>query len=156
MPCWTWSRSARTSPRPTRCSSAVTAAGAATAARPARRPVTGDQPLGECRTTPEQAALYRLTGDRHHIHIDPEAARAADLGRPVLHGLCTLGLAARELAAAAGAHPCDLRELHARFAYPVWPGDTFTLRGTADGADVAFQATVGERAVLTAGHARFA
>jgi acyl dehydratase len=124
---------------------------------PAGPPVaTGDEPLGECRTTPEQAALYRLTGDRHHIHIDPDAAVAADLGRPVLHGLCTLGLAARELAGAAGAHPCDLRELHARFAYPVWPGDTFELRGAAEGGDVSFRATVGEHAVLTAGHARFA
>jgi len=123
---------------------------------PAGPPIPpGEELLGRCRTTTEQAALYRLTGDRHHIHIDPEAARGAGLGRPVLHGLCTLGLAARELATSAGAHPCDLRELHARFAYPVWPGDTFELRGGVDDGGLSFEATVSGKAVLTSGIARF-
>jgi len=116
-----------------------------------------ERPLGRCRTSPEQAALYRLTGDRHHIHIDPDAAREAGLGTPVLHGLCTLGFAAREVAAAAGAHPCDLRELAVRFAAPVRPGDVLDLSGAVPApGEVRFMARVGESAVLTRGLARFA
>ena len=115
-----------------------------------------DRPLGSYPISPEQAALYRLTGDRHHIHIDPDAARAAGLGRPVLHGLCTLGLAAREVAAAAGAHPAELRSLRARFAAPVWPGDALGLVGAVpERGCVRFEGRVGDRVVLAAGHARF-
>ncbi|WP_205719771.1 MaoC/PaaZ C-terminal domain-containing protein [Actinomadura geliboluensis] len=42
------------------------------------------------RTATNQAALYRLLGDRHHLHIDPGAARTAGMPRPIMHGLCTL------------------------------------------------------------------
>ncbi len=90
----------------------------------------GSAPLGRFVTTSEQAALYRLTGDRHHLHIDPDAALAAGMDRPILHGLCTLGIAARAVASQAGAHPADLRDLRARFAAPVWPGDTLALTGS--------------------------
>lgn len=107
-------------------------------------------------TSPEQAALYRLTGDRHLIHIDPDAARAAGLPGVILHGLCTLGIAAREIAAAVGAHPSDLRRLEARFASPVIPGAQLQLHGTA-GSDglVQFSACSGANTVLTAGRATF-
>lgn len=125
--------------------------GPASAVEPA-----GDAALARCATTPEQAALYRLTGDRHHIHIDPGAAVAAGLGRPVLHGLCTLGLAARALGEAVGAHPCDLRELYTRFAAPVWPGDTVDLVGSVPSAGTArYEGRVGDTAVLTSGCAVF-
>lgn len=109
------------------------------------------------RTSPEQAVLYRLTGDRHLIHVDPEAARAAGLPRPILHGLCTLGFAVRELAGLLGAHPAELRSLETRFAAPVLPGDRLEVSAWGPGADGAPFAveSAGEK-VLTGGLVRFA
>ncbi|MEU6379374.1 MaoC/PaaZ C-terminal domain-containing protein [Streptomyces sp. NPDC046909] len=118
-----------------------------------------DRPSWSARfaTSPQQAALYRLTGDRHLIHIDPEAARAAGLPGVILHGLCTLGIAARQSAAASGAHPAELRGLRARFAAPVIPGDVLDLHGVpGPPGTVAFTAQVGGTAVLTDGLAVYA
>lgn len=108
-------------------------------------------------TSPQQAALYRLTGDRHLIHIDPASAQAAGLPGVILHGLCTLGIAAREAAAATGSHPADLRSLRARFAAPVVPGDTFDLLGAPQSpGTVPFTAAVGNTTVLSDGLAVYA
>ncbi|MEE4492758.1 MaoC/PaaZ C-terminal domain-containing protein [Streptomyces sp. BE230] len=115
-------------------------------------------------THDRQAALYRLLGDRHAMHIDPEAAKAAGMDRPFLHGLCTLAASLLPLAGTLGAHPAELVELEARFAAPAFPGDRLDLAGWTDtpGPDgpgdgaVRFEATAGDgRAVLTGGRARF-
>ncbi len=106
-------------------------------------------------TDPDLAALYRLTGDRHPVHIDPAVAGANGFESPILHGLCTLGIAARVVAGQAGAHPADLRELEVRLAAPVLPGDTLEIAsGDAAGA-VHFEARVGDTTVLSDGKARF-
>jgi acyl dehydratase len=101
------------------------------------------------------AALYRLTGDRHPVHIDGAVAEANGFARPILHGLCTLGIAARIVAKQIGAHPAGLAELDVRLASPVLPGDTLeVLSGERDGV-VSFEARVGETTVLSSGKARF-
>jgi hypothetical protein len=101
------------------------------------------------------AALYRLTGDRHPVHIDPEVAGANGFERPILHGLCTLGIAARIVADQAGVHPAELSELDVRLAAPVLPSDTLEIAsGDADGV-VHFEARVGDTTVLSGGKARF-
>ena len=110
---------------------------------------------GRHATDRSRAALYRLTGDLHPIHIDVEVARANGFGRPILHGLCTLGIAARMLAGPAGAHPGELRRLAARLAAPVMPGDAIDVTAHCNGAELLFQARVGERVVLTGGRAVF-
>jgi len=107
-------------------------------------------------TGPDQAALYRLLGDRHHMHIDPAAARAAGMPRPFLHGLCTLAAATLPIAEALGAHPADLTELQARFSAPVFPGDRLDLRGRSVGSALHFDAAVDGRTVLSGGRAVFA
>jgi acyl dehydratase len=108
------------------------------------------------RTTPDLAALYRLTGDLHPIHIDPEVARANGFDRPILHGLCTLGIAARVVADAAAAHPCDLRMIKARLSAPVVPGEMIAVSAQSAGEKVLFEASANDRAVLKDGHAVFA
>jgi acyl dehydratase len=79
-------------------------------------------------TRREQALLYRLNGDRNPLHSDPAYARRAGFERPILHGLCTYGFAGRAvLHAAAGSDPDRLTAMSARFAAPVYPGDTLHI-----------------------------
>lgn len=80
-------------------------------------------------TRVEQALLYRLSGDRHRLHSDPAFAREWGFDRPILHGLCTYGIACRALVSgAAGNDPTRLRGMDGRFRKPVMPGDTLTTQ----------------------------
>jgi acyl dehydratase len=97
-------------------------------------PKIGDaQPLFEHveATTPEQALLYRLSGDTNPLHADPEFAKTVGFEQgPILHGLATFGFVARALVRHACAGNGDrLRALHAAFKKPVWPGDTLRTMG---------------------------
>lgn len=81
-------------------------------------------------TSPEQAVLYRLSGDLNPLHIDPAVARLVGFDRPILHGLCTYGHAGRALLHhACGGDPARFRSLSARFSGVVFPGDELTTRG---------------------------
>ena len=82
------------------------------------------------RTSPEQAALYRLSGDLNPLHISPQMAKAVGFERPILHGLCTYGYAGRAVVrAVCGGDPSRLRSFSARFSAPVMPGDELTTAG---------------------------
>lgn len=108
----------------------------------------------EVATYATQAATYRLLGDRHHMHVDPDAARAAGQPRPFLHGLCTLAAITLGVAGRVGAHPADLRTLAGRFAAPVFPGERLVAR-VALGGETRFDATTGDRSVITGGRVSF-
>lgn len=101
----------------------------------------------EIPTRPDQALLYRLSGDLNPLHIDPAAARVAGLERPILHGLCAYGIAARAaIRTLCGDDATRLQVLNLRFAQPVLPGETLRFefwRGTEGNAS--FRATVVER-----------
>jgi len=78
-----------------------------------------------------QAHVYRLSGDYNPLHVDGTSSMVADggLDEPILHGLCTLGHAARAvLGAFAGNEPGRFRALQARFASPVKGGCTLVTR----------------------------
>lgn len=81
-------------------------------------------------TSPEQALLYRLSGDTNPLHASPQLAVSAGFDRPILHGLCTYGYAGRAiLHRACGGNPARFRSFAARFSGVVFPGDTLTTRG---------------------------
>jgi acyl dehydratase len=82
-------------------------------------------------TSPEQAALHRLNGDRNPVHIDPAAAAATGQPRPFLHGLCTFGALALALDRSAGPDR-RLTSLAGRFTQPVFPGDTLAFEAWDD------------------------
>jgi acyl dehydratase len=104
------------------------------------------------RTTANQAALYRLLGDRHDIHIDPEAAARIGQRRPILQGLCTLALVTLPLARSVGAHPADLKRLGGRFTGVVVPGDELAVRYDAGGR---FEVRDHDELVISSGTAVF-
>ena len=109
------------------------------------------------RTSPGQALLYRLTGDRNPLHTDPEFAAKGGFEQPILHGMCTYGFTARALVATV----CDsdagvLRGMDARFTRPVLPGQTLTVAVWRDGDAVAFRTAVGDEIVLDHGAATLA
>ena len=108
-------------------------------------------------TGANQALLYRLTGDLNPIHARPEAARAAKLERPILHGLCTYGFAAQSaLAALCDDQPARFRALEARFTKPVLPGQTLRADGyVLEPGKAALTVTVVETGELAIANALF-
>jgi acyl dehydratase len=79
-------------------------------------------------TREDQALIYRLSGDRNPLHSDPWFAREmAGFPKPILHGLCTYGVAGRALVAELGGGDASkISSIAARFTAPVFPGDTLT------------------------------
>jgi len=110
---------------------------------------------GTYKTSTEQAALYRLTGDLHPIHIDTVVAQANNFERPILHGLCTLGIVARMISESLGAKPTDLKKMEARLSSPVMPGDLIEVTADYNSNDMTFEATVGTISVIKDGRALF-
>jgi acyl dehydratase len=96
------------------------------------------------------AALYRLTGDPHPVHIDPELARSLGYQGPILQGLCTFGSVVREVSTQLGVDPTTITNIDASFLAPVYPGDLLTLRAEvgSDGA-VMFEASSDGTPVLS-------
>jgi acyl dehydratase len=102
--------------------------------QPGQRPVAPEIPDREpdarisLPTREDQALIYRLSGDRNPLHSDPWFARElAGFPKPILHGLCTYGVAGRALVAGLGGG--DARKvtgIDARFTSPVFPGETLT------------------------------
>lgn len=101
----------------------------------------------EIGTRPEQALIYRLSGDYNPLHVDPVVARAGGFDRPILHGLCTYGVAGRAIVRErCGGQASKLRQIDARFSAPVYPGETLRVEiwDAAPGAG-AFRCSVVER-----------
>jgi multifunctional beta-oxidation protein len=94
----------------------------------------------EEKTSEDQAALYRLNGDRNPLHIDPEFSKVGGFKTPILHGLCSLGVAAKQVFTKYGAY----KNLKVRFAGVVLPGQTLKTEMWKEGNTVLFQATVVE------------
>jgi acyl dehydratase len=99
-------------------------------------------------TRPDQALLYRLSGDRNPLHSDPEFAKRAGFPRPILHGMCTYGISCRAVLQTYAGYDASRFKYHAaRFSSPVFPGETITVDLWQDGEVISFEARVKERGV---------
>lgn len=113
--------------------------GAATASNtpPKRAPDT----IVEEKTSTSQAALYRLSGDANPLHILPEFAAIGGFKQPILHGLCTMGIAGKHVLKTYGVY----KDIKVRFAGVVYPGETIVTEMWKEGGKVIFIAKVKER-----------
>jgi len=106
-------------------------------------------------TRADQALLYRLNGDRNPLHADPELAQRVGFPVPILHGLCTYGIACRAiLKMAAGYDDRKIRALDVRFSRPVYPGETIETQLWVDGSTVSFRCIVSQRGAVVIDHGR--
>lgn len=103
----------------------------------------------DIKTSPDQAALYRLTGDRNPLHIDPVFAEGANFKDPILHGMCTYGLSAKVLLDEFGLFD----EIKGRFTGIVFPGETLRIIAWKQGDVVIFQTHVVDRKTIAINNA---
>ena len=92
---------------------------------------------------PNQALLYRLSGDRNPLHADPVFAERAGFPAPILHGLCSYGIVLRTLVQELlDSDSTRVAGFTARFAGVVFPGETIRTRAWDEGERVVVAATV--------------
>jgi acyl dehydratase len=100
-------------------------------------------------TRPNQALLYRLNGDRNPLHSNPATAVLAGFRQPILHGLCTYGIACRAvLASVCEYEHTRIGRFDARFSSPVYPGESIAADIWMDGDIISFRCRVPERDVV--------
>jgi len=104
----------------------------------------------EMETLPMQAMIYRLSGDRNPLHIDPDFAKMAGYDRPILHGLCTFGHVGRAvLSEYCGNDTSRFVGMSVRFSGVVFPGDTIiTEMWEEGGGKIILQAKTQEGRVV--------
>lgn len=110
-------------------------------------------------TRPDQALLYRLSGDRNPLHSDKQFSDVGGFERPILHGLCTYGFTGRALLhQLCESDPARFESMDGRFSSPVLPGESLTVEMWVDEHDDAtarFRTKAGDgRVVLDNGTMR--
>ena len=100
----------------------------------------------EIKTKPDQALIFRLSGDYNPLHSDPNFAKTAGFEKPILHGMCTYGIACRSVVESV----CEgdakrLKKFDCRFSSPVYPGETIVTEMWKNGSKVYYQSKVKER-----------
>jgi acyl dehydratase len=106
-------------------------------------------------TRTDDALVYRLNGDRNPLHAHPDAARKGGFDRPILHGMCSYGMACRAVLASV----CDydvsrFKSFDARFTSPVFPGETIHTDIWVDGTTVSFRSRVEARGITSLNNGR--
>lgn len=100
-------------------------------------------------TLPQAALIYRLCADNNPLHADPAVAKAAGFPRPILHGLCSYGVAGHAILKTFCAYdPARLKGLSLRFSAPVFPGETIRTEMWNRGDTILFRSRVVERNVV--------
>jgi acyl dehydratase len=105
-------------------------------------------------TLPQQALLYRLSGDKNPLHADPEFAQGAGLDQPILHGLCSYGIMCKAAVdAALDGDVSRVGRLSARFAGPLLPGETLDVSIWRENGKLILAASARERESLVLSNA---
>jgi acyl dehydratase len=105
-------------------------------------PLPPERNADHCLTVPtsrNQAAIYRLTGDRNPLHIDPASARLAGLPGPILHGAALAGLVSRVLLSKPAPPDAFLSNLDIRFTGVAYPGMPVEVERWYEDGNVAFR-----------------
>jgi len=103
-------------------------------------PSTEPDEVCDLPTLPQQALIYRLSGDFNPLHASPEVARNAGFKAPILHGLCTLGVLTHALLkTCCNYDPSQLKRMRLRFSAPVYPGETIRTEIWRNGNEIAFR-----------------
>jgi acyl dehydratase len=103
----------------------------------------------------DDALVYRLNGDRNPLHAHPDAARKGGFDRPILHGMCSYGMACRAvLASVCGYDVARMKSFDARFTSPVFPGETIHTDIWVDGPVVSFRSRVAARGITSLNNGR--
>ena len=106
-------------------------------------------------TAPNSALIYRLSGDPNPLHASPSVARDAGFDRPILHGLCSWGVAGHAILRTwCDYDPARIRSMALRFSAPVFPGETIRTEMWRDGDTVSFRALVAERDAVVLNNGR--
>jgi acyl dehydratase len=97
-------------------------------------------------TLPQQALLYRLSGDKNPLHADPDFAKLAGFDQPILHGLCSYGIACKAIVdAALDGDVTRVASYRARFAGVTFPGETQRISYWVEGEQILLEAKSVER-----------
>ncbi|TMK87076.1 MAG: 3-alpha,7-alpha,12-alpha-trihydroxy-5-beta-cholest-24-enoyl-CoA hydratase, partial [Actinobacteria bacterium] len=100
----------------------------------------------ESPTLPQQALLYRLSGDKNPLHADPNMAALGGFDRPILHGLCSYGIVCKAAVDnALGGDVTKVGRYQARFSGVVFPGETIVTSMWREGDQVILSASTKER-----------
>jgi acyl dehydratase len=115
-------------------------------------PVRAPDYVCDLATLPQAALLYRLNGDYNPLHADPEVARTAGYDRPILHGLCTFGVASHAiLKSCCDYDPDRIRSTSVRFTAPVFPGETIRTEMWNSNGGLSFRSRALERDAMVLG-----
>ncbi len=110
----------------------------------------------ESKTLPQQALLYRLNGDKNPLHCDPDFAKLAGFDTPILHGLCTYGIACKAVVdAALDGDVTRVARYGARFAGVGFPGETFVTRYWRERTSILIECRAKQRDAIVISNAAF-
>jgi acyl dehydratase len=100
----------------------------------------------ESPTLPQQALIYRLSGDKNPLHADPEFAKLGGFDKPIIHGLCSYGIVCKAIVdEVLGGDVTQVARYQVRFAGVGYPGETYLTSYWREGDKILVEAKSKER-----------